>query len=61
MPSSRIQNGLIRRFVYRRQEWFWNGFFGFFFQPIGLQRNRERFVYEGNPLYAKLNEAAGQP
>jgi hypothetical protein len=48
-------------FTYKNQEWHWNGFFGFFFQPVGPGRSKERIVREGGPLYDRLREAANYP
>jgi hypothetical protein len=49
------------RFQYKGSEWFWNRFYGFFFQPVGSKRKRERIVKEGTALYEALYSAAGQP
>ena len=52
----------IVEFQYRGKTWFWNGFFGFFFQPVSATRKKERFVKEGqHALYDTLREAAGYP
>jgi hypothetical protein len=53
---------MITEFSYRGQVWFWNGFAGFFFQPVSETRKKERFVREGrHALYDTLREAAGHP
>jgi hypothetical protein len=53
---------MITEFSYRGQVWFWNGFAGFFFQPVSATRKKERFVREGqHALYDTLREAAGYP
>ena len=51
----------VKTFRYRNQTWYWNGFWGFFFQAISAMRKRERIVKEGHPLYADLKVAAGYP
>lgn len=48
-------------FTYKGQEWYWNGFQGFFFQPVGPGRRRERIIREHHKLYAALRAAAGYP
>jgi hypothetical protein len=48
-------------FTYKGQEWHWNGFQGFFFQPVGPRRTRERIVTESHNLYQALRAAAGYP
>lgn len=47
------------RFTFKGREWFHNRFFGFFFQPVGPARKRERIVKEGHPLFLALRKAAG--
>jgi hypothetical protein len=44
-----------------RTTYFWNGFAGFFFVPVGPGRKRERIIKEGTVLYATLRELAGYP
>ena len=48
-------------FTHKGQEWHWNGFFGFFFQPVGPARKRERIVKEGHSLYGELRQASNYP
>lgn len=48
-----------RRFIHAGQEWFYNGLFGFFFQPVSSQRTKERIVKEGQRLYPVLKIALG--
>jgi hypothetical protein len=40
--------------------WIWNPFWGFFFQPVGPHRQKERIVKEG-ALFNRLYAAAGYP
>lgn len=48
-------------FRYRGQEWFWNGFQSFFFQPVSWpSRKKERIVKSG-ALYDALRAAANYP
>ena len=49
------------KFQHNKQTWYWNGFGGFFFQPVGPGRKRERLATEGSRLYAKLKVAAHYP
>jgi hypothetical protein len=44
-----------------RTTYFWNGFAGFFFVPVGPGRKRERIIKEGTALYATLRELAQYP
>ena len=34
-----------------REHYYWNGFWGFFFLPVGPHRTKERIVKEGTALY----------
>ncbi len=52
---------MITSFQYRRATWFWNGFSGFYFQPISPTRNRERIIKESHPLYPTLRSVSGYP
>jgi len=51
----------MKEFTHANEPWFWNGFFGFFFQPVGPGRHRERIVHEGHELYLPLRQSAGYP
>ena len=46
---------------YRGNTYYWNGFWGFFFLPVGLHRTKERIVKEGTALYGTLRQLAGFP
>jgi hypothetical protein len=52
---------MIVAFTYNGQEWYWNGFWGFYFQPVGTTRKRERIVKEGGALYTQLRSASNYP
>lgn len=58
-PSRGFSPGRIASFAHDGWTWYWNGFWGFFFQPAGPERKRERIVEEGHRLYPLLREAAG--
>lgn len=51
---------MITEFTYRGQVWFWNGFAGFFFQPVSATRKKERIV-RGGVIYDVLRAAANYP
>ena len=51
---------MITSFTYKGQVWMWNPFLGFFFQPVGPARTKERIVKEGR-LYDALRQAAHYP
>ena len=44
----------MRTVTYKRTTFFWNGFAGFFFVPVGPGRKRERIIKEGTALYSTL-------
>ena len=46
---------------YRGNTYYWNGFWGFFFLPVGPHRTKERIVKEGTRLYETLRRLAGYP
>ncbi len=46
---------------YRGNTYYWNGFWGFFFLPVGPHRTKERIVKEGTALYDTLRRLAGYP
>ena len=53
---------MITEFTHRGQVWFWNGFTGFFFQPVSATRKKERIVSEGrHALYDTLRAASNYP
>jgi hypothetical protein len=47
--------------TYRGNTYYWNGFGGFFFLPVGRKRKRERIVKEGTRLYETLRRLAAYP
>ncbi len=51
----------MKTVTYLSTVYFWNGFGGFFFVPVGPGRKRERIIGEGNYLYTILRELAGYP
>jgi hypothetical protein len=46
----------MKTVTYYGRTYFWNGFWGFFFLPVGPNRKKERIVKEGEPLYDKLKQ-----
>jgi len=46
---------------YRGRTYFWNGFWGFFFLPVGPGRKTERIIKEGCHLHDTLRDLAGYP
>ena len=48
---------MIHTFKHNGREWHWNGFWGFFFQPVGPSRKKERVVRSGE-LYDRLRASS---
>ena len=51
---------MITTFTYDGEEWSWNGFWGFYFQPVSPTRKKERVCRRGS-LYNRLRSASGYP
>ena len=51
----------MKTVTYLSTVYYWNGFGGFFFVPVGPGRTRERIIKEGTHLFPILRELAGYP